>query len=231
MARRISSRPSSRAKLTTAQLTLPAAFGSTYVGEAFDCTLCVNSELPEDADRRVTSVKVAAEMQTPSQTLPLVLHPENEEAAHSGIAHGESLQSIVNFDLREEGSHTLIVSISYNESIQSAGTTTVSGGRIRSFRKLYQFPVVSCSFRLPHTTFTHCIVGAVPICPHKSHRTQSDRRPEGWFRTLRSGSPARESRGQRHCHRTARIRASRAVQVYLDQLGSRSYRAATGSGA
>ena len=89
------------------------------------------------------SVKVAAEMQTPSQTLPLQLHPENEEAARSGLIYADSTQSIVRFDLREEGSHTLIVSISYNESFQSASDTAVSGGRIRSFRKLYQFPVVS----------------------------------------------------------------------------------------
>ena len=83
-------------------------------------------------------------MQTPSQIIPLDLVSENDDAARHGLSHGESVQSILHFDLREEGSHTLCVNVSYNESIQSTQDTMPSGGRIRSFRKLYQFLVSPC---------------------------------------------------------------------------------------
>lgn len=127
------------------QLTLPPSFGSAYVGEAFSCTLCVNNELADTSDRIVTSIKIAAEMQTPSQTVPLELAPPGEDAAKVGLKPGTSLQKIVRFDLREEGSHVLAVSLSYSESIMSRQeTSTASGGRVRSFRKLYQFNAMPC---------------------------------------------------------------------------------------
>lgn len=83
-------------------------------------------------------------MQTPSQTVSLDLTPDHDEAVRVGLAFGKSIQSILHFDLREEGSHTLCVNISYNESIQSNQENIPSGGRIRSFRKLYQFLVSPC---------------------------------------------------------------------------------------
>lgn len=45
---------------------------------------------------------------------------------------GETLQRIVNFDLKEEGNHVLAVTVSYYEA-------TETSGRTRTFRKLYQF--------------------------------------------------------------------------------------------
>ncbi|MCJ1388773.1 hypothetical protein MMC18_001623 [Xylographa bjoerkii] len=83
-----------------------------------------------------------AEIQTPSQTVPLELTPNNDEASKSGITPGESLQKIVRYDLREEGTHVLAVSLSYSENIISKSTT--SGGRVRSFKKLYQFQAQPC---------------------------------------------------------------------------------------
>ncbi|KAH8821223.1 hypothetical protein F5884DRAFT_79219 [Xylogone sp. PMI_703] len=53
------------------------------------------------------------------------------------LAPGHSLQKIVNFDLKEEGSHVLAVTIVYSE-------TTPTSGRVRTFRKLYQFVCKSC---------------------------------------------------------------------------------------
>ena len=73
----------------------------------------------------------------------LTLSDAHEEAVEHGLPYGDSLQSIVHFDLREEGSHTLIVSISYNEAVHAGEGNTASGGRVRSFRKLYQFMAVS----------------------------------------------------------------------------------------
>jgi trafficking protein particle complex subunit 13 len=113
------------------------------VGETFECTLCINNELNEGSSRTVTSVKLSAEMQTPSQTVSISLGKDHERAAQEGLSFGESLQTIVRFDLREDGSHTLVVSVSYNESLHSNNEQAVSGGRVRSFRKLYQFLAVS----------------------------------------------------------------------------------------
>ena len=87
-------------------------------------------------------MKMAAEIQTPSQTVPLELTPNHDEAGKSGMDPGESLQKIVRYDLREEGSHILAVSLNYSENIISKSTT--SGGRVRSFKKLYQFQAQPC---------------------------------------------------------------------------------------
>jgi len=114
------------------------------VGESFSCTLCANNELLPSADRTVTSVKMVAEMQTPSQTMPLELIPDQDEAGRSGLVPGESLQKVVRFDLREEGNHVLAVSVSYSENILSKSANSASGGRVRSFRKLYQFAAQPC---------------------------------------------------------------------------------------
>ncbi|MCJ1476630.1 hypothetical protein MMC13_005298 [Lambiella insularis] len=128
----------------TPLLTLPPIFGAAYVGEQFACTLMANNELPEVADQKVTSVSVTAEMQTPSQTVPLELNPAHDDAGRSGIKPGESLQKIVRYDLREEGSHVLAVNLSYYESILSKTETSPSSGRARSFKKLYQFQAQPC---------------------------------------------------------------------------------------
>lgn len=48
------------------------------------------------------------------------------------LAPGETLQRLVNFDLKEEGNHVLSVTVSYYEA-------TETSGRTRTFRKLYQF--------------------------------------------------------------------------------------------
>lgn len=50
---------------------------------------------------------------------------------------GKSLQKIVDFDLKEEGSHVLAVTVTYSES-------TPTSGKVRTFRKLYQFVCKSC---------------------------------------------------------------------------------------
>ena len=50
---------------------------------------------------------------------------------------GQSLQKVVSFDLKEEGSHVLAVTVTYTE-------TTPTSGRVRTFRKLYQFVCKGC---------------------------------------------------------------------------------------
>ncbi|KAI2153778.1 hypothetical protein LOZ12_006868, partial [Ophidiomyces ophidiicola] len=159
------------------QLALPPSFGSAYVGETFACSLSANNELRDEgggggASRVVTAIRLVAEMQTPSQIVPLELHDAHDELQQAadarlgaGIARVDSIQRIVRFDLKEEGNHVLAVSISYTETLTTAAaaaamTTTTgvgvlgsggsgsgvqaSGGRARTFRKLYQFVAQPC---------------------------------------------------------------------------------------
>ncbi|KAI9797793.1 MAG: hypothetical protein M1833_005296 [Piccolia ochrophora] len=134
----------------TPLLTLPPAFGSAYVGEAFSCTLCANNELPQsDTGRLISSIRIAAEMQTPSQTVPLTLASSDETSKNSSLEHGQSLQKIVRFDLKEEGSHVLAVTVTYTETSMAKGDwsstgTQAASGRVRTFRKLYQFLAQQC---------------------------------------------------------------------------------------
>ena len=132
------------------KVTLPPAFGSAYVGETFSCTLCANNEIPEDDPYRViTSVRVLAEMQTPSQVTSLELRPAEETSPSiEGLEKGQSMQKIVQFDLKEEGNHILAVSVSYTETTMSDHSdthrSTPASGRVRTFRKLYQFIAQPC---------------------------------------------------------------------------------------
>ncbi|KAL3709968.1 hypothetical protein TMatcc_003760 [Talaromyces marneffei ATCC 18224] len=137
-------------------VTLPPAFGSAYVGETFACSLCANNELPTtDSAKKVASVRILAEMQTPSQVFPLDLRPADDDnhdgtlsrTPGEGLDYGQSLQKIVQFDLKEEGNHILAVSVSYTETLLTdtlASTQAASGGRVRTFRKLYQFIAQPC---------------------------------------------------------------------------------------
>ena len=99
-------------------------------------------------------------MQTPSQVFPLDLKPSESDdvkrdesrprMAGEGLDYGQSLQKIVQFDLKEEGNHILAVSVSYTETLLAdthdtlATTHAASGGRVRTFRKLYQFIAQPC---------------------------------------------------------------------------------------
>lgn len=137
-------------------LTLPQTFGSAYVGETFSCTLCANNELPlggvAGVQKQINNVRIEAEMKIPSSSapVPLTLGPtpsnsdekaetQNSQTVNAGVTlkDGESLQRIISFELREEGSHVLAVTVSYSE-------TTSTSGRVRTFRKLYQFVSKGC---------------------------------------------------------------------------------------
>jgi hypothetical protein len=104
-------------------------------------------------------VRIEAEMKTPSLTVPLDVvalaftpapSADTFDPLQGGdgaeniigskvrdLASGQSLQGIVDFHLKEEGSHVLAVTVSYTE-------TGAMSGRVRSFRKLYQFVARGC---------------------------------------------------------------------------------------
>jgi hypothetical protein len=83
--------------------------------------------------RSIRDVRIKAEMKTPGVGAPVTaldLGPGSDKGVD--LAPGETVQKIVDFDLKEEGNHVLAVTVSYYEA------TDVSG-RTRTFRKLYQF--------------------------------------------------------------------------------------------
>ena len=80
-----------------------------------------------------------AEMKTPSRSVPLQLSPSVAKGEDALSDPGSSMQKIVRFDLKEEGNHVLAVNVSYTETIQGDGGNHATAGRVRTFRKLYQF--------------------------------------------------------------------------------------------
>ncbi|KAF2833946.1 hypothetical protein CC86DRAFT_415985 [Ophiobolus disseminans] len=123
-------------------LNLPEAFGSAYVGETFACTLCANNELDAaDTTKAVSGVRIQGDMQTPSNPTgsPLELSGSLQDGGEDTVspAPGESLQRILRFELKEEGNHVLAVTVTYTET--AIGEGKAASGRVRTFRKLYQF--------------------------------------------------------------------------------------------
>ncbi|KAM7200546.1 duf974 domain containing protein [Naviculisporaceae sp. PSN 640] len=108
--------------------------------------------------KTIRDVRIEAEMKTPTTAataanagvgagggavVKLPLSPPGpggvDDASSKGHGHGgvdllpgETVQKIVNFDLKDEGNHVLAVTVSYYEA-------TETSGRTRTFRKLYQF--------------------------------------------------------------------------------------------
>ena len=102
----------------------------------------MNNELRlPDTGKSITAVRVAAELQTPSNTtgIPLELVTTFvEEGGEAGVfPPAATLQKTLSHDLKEPGAHVLAVTISYTETSREG--EVASGGRARSFRKLYQF--------------------------------------------------------------------------------------------
>lgn len=79
-------------------------------------------------------------MQTPSNPngSPLDLATSQDEGIGMGSpGPSESLQRILRFELKEEGNHVLAVTVTYTET--ALGEGKAASGRVRTFRKLYQF--------------------------------------------------------------------------------------------
>lgn len=144
----------------TPALTLPSSFASAYVGENFACLLSANNETVDDQaggeNRVISKVKITTEMQTPSNpagsALPLADGAGNTQDSEEGstLGTGESVQRIVQLDLKEEGNHILAVTVTYTETQRSSSgtgegealsptTPTAGPTKTRTFRKLYQF--------------------------------------------------------------------------------------------
>lgn len=96
----------------------------------------------EKKKKTIRDVRIEAEMKTPGSSATVKLDLVGAASAGGGgggggtgetdLRPGETLQRVVNFDLKEEGNHVLAVTVSYYEAAETSGRT-------RTFRKLYQF--------------------------------------------------------------------------------------------
>lgn len=89
------------------------------------------------------NVQITAEIQTPSLTQTLELHTSDDR---TNLLPQQSTQRIAKYDLKEEGTHVLSVTVTYTEPKKPGAI--IEGekeiGRVRTFRKLYQFVAQQC---------------------------------------------------------------------------------------
>lgn len=95
-----------------------------------------------NTSKSISGVRLTADMQTPSQQQIPLSPSDSEDDQTTTLAYGASVQQIVRFDLKEEGNHVLVVNLTYTENALSSDAA--STGRVRSFRKLYQFQAQPC---------------------------------------------------------------------------------------
>lgn len=88
-------------------------------------------------------MKISAELQTPTRQegVGLELFGGNDEESEDGggvMERGATLQRTLRHELKDEGPHVLAVTVTYTETLLGR-EGPASGGRVRTFRKLYQF--------------------------------------------------------------------------------------------
>jgi trafficking protein particle complex subunit 13 len=101
----------------------------------------------------VSGIRIMAEIISPSNPSGTVLElqaapadAESDSAGNKKFGSGDSIQKILRFNLQEEGEHTLAVTVTYTETTMTSAegrASVAAGGRVRTFRKLYQFVAAS----------------------------------------------------------------------------------------
>lgn len=136
-------------------LTLPSSFGSIQLGETFSSCLCVNNEAQVD----IEGVTIKVEMQTVTSKIVL--------AEFGGpdfrLVQGDTLENIVNHEIKELGQHVLACTVSYRlppNMARNAPSHQEDTGdpNLPSFRKFYKFAVIT-SFLWSCTSTQACLIG------------------------------------------------------------------------
>ncbi|XP_015599656.1 trafficking protein particle complex subunit 13 isoform X2 [Cephus cinctus] len=104
---------------------LPQSFGNTYLGEIFSCYLCVHN----GSSQAVKDVVVKADLETPSQRIPLFCH--NEE--NKELAPDSTIDKVLHHEVKELSAHILVCEVSY--------TPVNPTGSVQYFRKFFKFLV------------------------------------------------------------------------------------------
>jgi len=126
MQRDICSDPSGVPMAVGPLLVLPQNFGNIFLGETFSSYISVHN----DSSSLVTSVNVKVELQTSSQRLTLA--GINGNSAASQLDPSQSIDDVINHEVKELGTHILVCAVSY------VGPT----GENLYFRKFFKFQVL-----------------------------------------------------------------------------------------
>jgi hypothetical protein len=122
---------------TTELLTLPSSFGSIQLGETFSSCLCVNNE----ANVEIEAVSMKVEMQT--ATSKVVLAEIGGKSRK--LAVGDTMENVVNHEIKELGQHVLACSVSYRlpPGVRNSPgpAEDPSDPSLQTFRKFYKFAV------------------------------------------------------------------------------------------
>ncbi|KDQ60595.1 hypothetical protein JAAARDRAFT_554549 [Jaapia argillacea MUCL 33604] len=116
-------------------LTLPSSFGAIQLGETFSSCLCVNNE----AALEIGVITLKVEMQT--VTTKLVIGEYG--GLDCRLAPGDTLETVVNHEIKELGQHVLACTVSYRVSAEISPVEDVGEAVFQSFRKFYKFAVTN----------------------------------------------------------------------------------------
>ncbi|KAI9889879.1 MAG: hypothetical protein M1814_004714 [Vezdaea aestivalis] len=125
-------------------LSLPPGFGRVAIGETLSCIICANNELTAaETGKWLNAFRLSVDVVTPDKDpIPLLA----DEEVTPSVGPGESLERIIKFELTEEGTHELRVTIKYSETTidKSEDSDNDLTERVRSFRKIYKFLSQPC---------------------------------------------------------------------------------------
>ncbi|KAI0085449.1 hypothetical protein BDY19DRAFT_896735 [Irpex rosettiformis] len=119
----------------TEMLTLPSAFGNIQLGETFSSCLSVNNE----ATQSVHGVSLRVEMQTATAKTILAEYGGPDFSLQAG----DTLERVVEHEIKELGQHVLACTVSYNPSPGRHSAYDTDATAAQSFRKFYKFSVTN----------------------------------------------------------------------------------------
>ncbi|KAI9340314.1 hypothetical protein BDR26DRAFT_861696 [Obelidium mucronatum] len=116
---------------TTQALTLPASFGSLFLGETFESYVCIVNE----SRAVVNNAGIKAELQTQTQRFTLADTTSNANGVinSTSLAPAKSAEFLLSHEIKELGPHILVCSIHY----------TGANKEPKSFRKFFKFHVLN----------------------------------------------------------------------------------------
>lgn len=108
-------------------LQLPQAFGNIYLGETFSSYICVHN----CTTHPVNAVSVKCDLQSNNSRVSIPIHA-NKTIPTSLEIHGETLDDVIHYEVKEIGTHILVCEVNY---VSPAGLPL-------SFRKFFKFQVL-----------------------------------------------------------------------------------------
>lgn len=125
----------------TDTLLLPRSFGNIYLGETFNCYICISNDSPQT----IRNVSVKVELQTNAVRFPLIqpvdglmMDPNDPTASLTlNLSSKHIIEHVVGQEMKELGIHILVCNVAYSVGAEDGGRDR------RSFKKFYKFQVLN----------------------------------------------------------------------------------------